>query len=319
MRASRKPGGVYWFKSGELTLIRDKEHCLYDPRVTNAPDPTLKAMYLNREDVPAIIVRFAGVGRNGVEVYEIVDGRQRDIAFEAAAKQDPDVKIRAEVRTLTDEEAIALMWSSGARTISKPTQIADLLHRLVNKFGMPRKKAAEMRHLSERMADHYLNIAAAPKCVREAVDAKEIAIAVASKLAGLSADAALFELDGIKMNGARGSDALDAAQEAADEHRPGKRRGTVRAPGEVARPMRPLKPTVLFAIRDEFKTALPKSKHSDGGDGMLVHVTSAVLDFAAGDASALKRMPLAVRNIIEAATAKKEAAPKGKRAKDGAA
>jgi ParB family transcriptional regulator, chromosome partitioning protein len=173
---------IFYVDPGQLTLVTDKLHPLYDPRVNNPVNPLfVESMAANGWVGGVVMVR-----KNG-DLIEVEDGRQRvKTAIEANKLRDQPFKIPVQAVRDDDNEAFrSMVLMNGFRTEDVPSVVAEKIHRFIQ-LGNSEKNAAVVFGLSLGSIKNYLKLRDASSNVRKAVDGERVSLNDALKLTELT-------------------------------------------------------------------------------------------------------------------------------------
>jgi len=166
-------GDLFRYRPEDLTLVEDKEHPLYDPRVEWKPAESMIDSIIRSGVAEPILVRRNGVV-NGKPVVEVINGRQRTkAAIEAnvrlRAEGKEPVLVPARIIQCDDAEAQALMYlTNELRTNDDEVMRAEKIKRYIDMAGDERN-AAVVFGVTQKTIKTYLVLANSEPAVKKAV------------------------------------------------------------------------------------------------------------------------------------------------------
>jgi ParB family chromosome partitioning protein len=184
---SKSEPRYFTFDVEQLTLVTDKAHPLYDPRVELPVDETLVQNILHHGQLDP--VKFWRDASDGT-LY-VVDGRQRYKAIVAAnkilkKKGGELLRISAMPKRGTPFELAGVMISQNfIRQAETPIGKAKKIFDYVNKLGRSKEEAATVAGVSITTVENMLRLLDATPELVEAVESKKIAASQAYQLSKL--------------------------------------------------------------------------------------------------------------------------------------
>jgi ParB family chromosome partitioning protein len=265
---------IYLMPPEQLTIVRDKAHELYDPRIELPLDPMMVASIRKNGVLQVVLVR-----KDGAQT-QVVDGRRRVLHAIEANKQlvkegGDSIKVRVRfVRTSDEAGLYRLMFASNAfRLEDKPSMRADKVQRAVD-HGCNEDDIAEAWGVTKQTVKNWLSLLDMSSKVKKAVDTGDITETAArelSKTDRAEQDAALEKL--IAAGAGRGVGAGAAARAA-------------RKTGKVAKKNAAAKKMLPRPRLEGFLEALGDCKESP-----RVQLTANIVRAVLGDQKALADYP----------------------------
>ena len=193
---------VFMVKPENLTLVYDKAHPLYDPRVENPPSESMIANIAVNGVLEPVIVR-----KNGGD-YEIVAGRGRTkSAIEAnkrlKAEGKPPILIPCIMRGGTDADLYGVMVSENEIRREDAMIIKGMKARKLLDFGYTVQQIAVTFGVSRQAVENWLAADELPQEIKDAVESGEITATAAVELAkgGQSKDEQIQQFEDLKKQG----------------------------------------------------------------------------------------------------------------------
>ena len=193
---------VFMVKPENLTLVYDKAHPLYDPRVENEPPESMILNIMMNGVLEPIIVC-----KNGGD-YKIVAGRGRTKAtIEAnkrlAAEGKPPINIPCIMRSGTDAELYGVMVSENEIRRDDTRLIKGEKARKLLNLGYTVTQIAVTFGVSRQAVENWLAADELPEEIKNAVESGEITATAAVELAkgGQSKDEQVQQFEDLKKEG----------------------------------------------------------------------------------------------------------------------
>ncbi len=186
----------------QLTLITDKYHPLYDPRVEEPLDEGLIANIAMYGVLEPIIVR-----KNGDKI-EVVAGRQRVKATAEANRQlsaegKQPIYIPAIVKGGEDKDLFGILISENElRRDDGMIQKGEKARRLHN-MGYSVQEIATTFGVSRQAVDNWLNVQQLPEPIKEAVQSGEMSGTAALEIASLPREEQVERFETMKQQGVK--------------------------------------------------------------------------------------------------------------------
>lgn len=183
---------MLFFRASQLTLVTERDHPLYDPRVELPVSRALVESMKRFGVIEPIIVRKAGETKAGVPVIEVVDGRQRVKAAAVASAElmkegREELFIPAITRRGDDKELVGVSMSSFIRRGEDPLEQGKRLAAYIA-MGHSEEEAAVASGMSRSAVRLRLAILEAHHDVKTAVASGFISIDDAAKVSKLPKD-----------------------------------------------------------------------------------------------------------------------------------
>lgn len=306
---------VHYIPPEELTIITDKTHPLYDDRI-NLPlnEKMVENIMAVGVKVP-VTIRLNGKDKNGDNIIEVVNGRQRTrCALEANKRlrelgEEPIAVPCISEKAGNDEDSIETMvvtneFAQRPSIMNRATKVKRLLDR-----GVKRARCAKLLNVSETTIYNYELLLQCCSEVQQAVDSKQIPLDAGKKLAKLSPADQRKALEEMLKAGNKGRAAVDFAENVANGKppRPPNSAPTTRLRGRQ----------VIERARDSIAPG-PKDEPDERMD-----IANAVLGWVLGDEKALDSYEDIKSKIVQSTkksekvekAAKTEKAPKPKQPK----
>lgn len=206
-------GQTFYFEPGTLTIVSDKRHPLYDPRVELPVSEAMVQSIMAHGVIEPVVVRKNGLSKAGKPIVEVIDGRQRVRATAEANKrlrkngQEP-IRVPTVFRRSDESDAESCAIAANEiRFSDDPVTRASKLSRYLER-GHSEQEAAAAFGLERRHVRELLKIAASSTAVKAALRKGEIGVGVAKKLAEMPDTAQRKALDDMKTKGvSRGAEA----------------------------------------------------------------------------------------------------------------
>ena len=193
---------VFMVKPENLTLVYDKAHPLYDPRVEIAPPESMIANIAMNGVIEPVIVR-----KNGVD-YEIVAGRRRTkSAIEAnnrlRAEGKPPILVPCIMRGGTDADLFGVMVSENEIRHEDTMIIKGMKARKLLDFGYSEQQIAVTFGVSRQAVENWLAADELPQELKNAIESGEITATAAVELAkgGQSKQSQIQQFEDLKKQG----------------------------------------------------------------------------------------------------------------------
>lgn len=199
-----KRGNVFMMEPEKLTLVTDKSHPLYDPRVEDDPSENMIANVAMHGVLEPILVR-----KNG-EAIEVIAGRGRTkAALEAnrrlKAESKPTILIPAMVKGGSDADLFGIVISENEiRREDSMVNKGEKARRLLN-MGQSVQQIAVTFGVTRQAVDSWLAVQQLPDEIKDAVESGELSATAAIQLAGagLSREEQVARYRDLKQQGAK--------------------------------------------------------------------------------------------------------------------
>ncbi|MDR2981238.1 MAG: ParB N-terminal domain-containing protein [Puniceicoccales bacterium] len=195
-----KRGNIFRLEPERLTLVTDKNHPLYDPRVEDEPSESMIANIAMHGVLEPIIVR-----KNG-EVIEVVAGRGRTKAtLEAnrrlAAEGKPPLLIPAIVRGGSDADLFGVLIAENEiRREDTMIHKGEKARKLLN-MGYSVQQIAVTFGVTRQAVEKWLEADELPQQIKDAVKNGEISATAAVQMSGYSREEQVQRYEDIKQRG----------------------------------------------------------------------------------------------------------------------
>jgi len=118
-----------------LTVIDDKAHPLYDPRVALPIDAAMLADIQRQGVIQPVTVRSNGLDEKGAPILEVIDGRQRVkhlIEANKLRKVEGEHPYRIECKTVSGSDADMVMLAMASNCHKRAETIRSLAFKVQN-------------------------------------------------------------------------------------------------------------------------------------------------------------------------------------------
>jgi ParB family chromosome partitioning protein len=214
-----KRGTVFHIEPERLTLITDKEHPLYDPRVENPADEAMIANIAMHGVIEPVIVR-----KNGDSI-EVVAGRGRTkAALEAnirlIAEGKPPVLVPVILKGGSDADLFGISIAENEIRRGDDVLVKGEKARKLLNMGYTRQQIAVTFGVSRQSVDTWLAAEELPEPIKDAVKAGEVSPTAAMQLSGHSREEQVRRYDDIKQSGVKPTVAAMRSAAASPVNRP---------------------------------------------------------------------------------------------------
>jgi len=195
-----KRGDVFKLEPERLTLVTDKNHPLYDPRVENEPSESMIANIAMHGVLQPIVVR-----KNG-EAIEVVAGRGRtkaalEVNRRFAAEGKPPLLIPAIVRGGSDVDLFGVLISENEiRREDSVINKGEKARKLLN-MGYTPQQIAVVFGVTRQAVEQWLAVDELPTPIKEAVGNGEVSATAALQMSGHSREEQVRRYEDIKQRG----------------------------------------------------------------------------------------------------------------------
>lgn len=199
-----KRGNVFMLEPERLTLVTDKDHPLYDPRVEDEPSETMMLNVAMHGVLEPILVR-----KNG-DAIEVIVGRGRTKAVLEAnrrlkAEGKPTLLIPAMVKAGTDADLFGMVISENEiRREDSMVNKGEKARKLLN-MGHTVQQIAVTFGVTRQAVESWLTVQQLPQQIKDAVEAGELSATAALQLAGAghSREEQVKRFEDLKRQGAK--------------------------------------------------------------------------------------------------------------------
>jgi len=199
-----KRSNLFMLEPERLTLVFDKQHPLYDPRVEHAPDEAMVANISMNGVLEPIIVR-----KNG-ELIEVVAGRGRTKATLEAnrrlvAEGKPPILIPCILKGGTDVDLFGVMVSENEIRREDTMLVKGMKARKLLNMGYSVQEISVTFGVSRQAIENWLAAEELPDEIKEAVESGEITVTAALELAkaGHTREEQVKRFEDLKKQGAK--------------------------------------------------------------------------------------------------------------------
>ncbi len=193
------------FDPNELTLVTDKKHPLYDPRVEEPPDESLVLNIMVHGVLEPVIVRKNGEAR-GKPIVEVVAGRRRVTAAREANKRlrkegKEPILVPAVRRRGEDVDMFGVMASENSiRKNESPLEQAKKIQRHID-MGASEDRVAIVFGVSRSTIRQRLALLDAAPEVKRAVESGKLSSVAAARLSKLPREEQVEQLPDLMKEG----------------------------------------------------------------------------------------------------------------------
>ena len=191
---------IFFVNPEKLTLVYEKDHPLYDPRVEDEPDERMVDNIAMHGVLEPIIVR-----KNG-EKIEVVVGRGRTkAALEAnkrlSAEGKPTISVPAIIKGGSDADLFGIMISEneirrGDTMLVKGNKARKLLN-----LGYTVQKIAITFGVSRQAVESWLSADELPQPIKDAVEAGDMTATAAIQMAGRPREEQVEQFETVRREG----------------------------------------------------------------------------------------------------------------------
>lgn len=197
-----KRGTVFHLEPERLTLVTDKNHPLYDPRVELPYDESMVLNIALHGVLEPILIR-----KNGTAI-EVVAGRGRtkaalEVNRRLKAEGKPTLLIPAMLKGGTDADLFGILISENEiRHEDSMINKGEKARKLLN-MGRSIQEIALTFGVSRQSVENWLNIQQLPEKIKTAVENKELSATAAIQLSDYSREEQVKRYEDIKQQGAK--------------------------------------------------------------------------------------------------------------------
>lgn len=213
--AGKKWGAVgrsdlYQFDPDTLTVVTDKRHPLYDPRVEWPLDEDMVLSIVERGVIEAIVVRRNGFTADNVPIVEVIDGRRRVLHAREANRRKrldgkPPVRVPGTTRVSDDKgDFVDMLITNEHRRQDDPMMRARKIKQLLA-IGYNEADAAHVFCLTLATVRSSLRLLECSADVQKAVEERRLPVSLASKMSALPREEQDKELAHLVASGTIGS------------------------------------------------------------------------------------------------------------------
>ena len=195
-----KRGNIFMIEPERLTLVTDKEHPLYDPRVEDAPEERMIANISMHGVLEPILVR-----KNGTAI-EVIAGRGRTkSAIEAnrrmVAEGKPPLLVPVIVRGGADADLFGVMISENEIRRDDTMLVKGSKARKLLNLGYTAQQIAVTFGVSRQAVETWLAAEELPQQIKDAVESGETTATAALQLGKHSREEQVKRYEDIKRQG----------------------------------------------------------------------------------------------------------------------
>ena len=195
-----KRGTIFMLEPERLTLVTDKGHPLYDPRVEDPPDENMVANIAMHGVLEPVIVR-----KNG-DAIEVVAGRGRTKAAAEAnrrlkAEGKPPMLVPAIMRGGDDADLFGVMISENEIRREDSMIVKGGKARKLLNMGYSVPQIAVTFGATRQAVESWLAADGLPARIKDAVEAGEISATAALQASGLPRDEQVRRFEAAKSKG----------------------------------------------------------------------------------------------------------------------
>jgi ParB family chromosome partitioning protein len=217
-----KRGNVFFVEPERLTLVYDKTHPLYDPRVEDEPEERFIANVAMHGVLEPVLVR-----KNGDQI-EVVAGRGRTkAATEAnrrlAAEGKPLILVPIMVKGGNDADLFGVMISENEIRREDTMLVKGQKARKLLNMGHTVQQIAVVFGVSRQAVETWLAAEELPQPIKDAVEAGEITATAALQLGGHTREEQVKRFNDLKQQGAKTTVANTRSAAAAPDNKPAPR------------------------------------------------------------------------------------------------
>jgi ParB family chromosome partitioning protein len=199
-----KRGNVFMLEPERLTLVTDKNHPLYDPRVEDEPSENMILNIAMHGVLEPILVR-----KNG-EAIEVIVGRGRtkaalEVNRRLRAEGKPTIFIPAMVKGGSDADLFGMVISENEiRRDDSMVNKGEKARKLLN-MGHTVQQIAVTFGVTRQAVDSWLTVQQLPQQIKDAVESGELSATAALQLAsaGHSREEQVERFEDLKRQGAK--------------------------------------------------------------------------------------------------------------------
>ena len=174
---------LFMLEPERLTLVYDKNHPLYDPRVENDPDESMIANIAMNGVLQPITIR-----KNGADIIEVVAGRGRTKATLEANKRltaegKPPILIPCVLKGGTDADLFGVMVSENEIRREDTMIVRGMKARKLLNMGYSTQQISVTFGVSRQAVQNWLATEELPQEIKDAVESGEITATAALELA----------------------------------------------------------------------------------------------------------------------------------------
>lgn len=191
---------IFMLQPEQLTLVTDKNHPLYDPRVENPPDESMIANIAVYGVLEPILVR-----KNGSAI-EVIAGRGRTKAAIEANKRllaegKPSLLIPAVVKGGSDADLFGILISENEIRRNDSMLIKGSKARKLLNMGYTIQQISVTFGVSRQSIENWLLAEELPEQIKEAIETGDISATAAIQVAEYSRDEQIERIKDIKEKG----------------------------------------------------------------------------------------------------------------------
>jgi ParB family chromosome partitioning protein len=214
-----KRGNIFMVEPERLTLVTDKDHPLYDPRVEDMPDENMILNIAKHGVLEPVLVR-----KNGDDIEVIAGRRRTKAATEANRRLTAEGKlpllIPIMIRGGTDADLFGVLISENEiRRNDTMIHKGEKARKLLN-MGYDVNGIAVTFGVSRQAVDSWLTVQQMPEPIKEAVEAGEVSATAVLHLAGFSRDEQVERFKDLMAQGAKTTVANVRSAAASTENKP---------------------------------------------------------------------------------------------------
>lgn len=197
-----KRGNVFMLEPERLTLVTDKDHPLYDPRVEDEPSESMILNVAMHGVLEPILVR-----KNGNDIEVIVGRGRTKAALEAnrrlRAEGKPTLLIPAMVKGGSDADLFGIVISENEiRREDSMVNKGEKARKLLN-MGHSVQQIAVTFGVTRQAVDSWLAVQQLPQQIKDAVESGELSATAALQLAGHSREEQVKRYEDLKRQGTK--------------------------------------------------------------------------------------------------------------------
>ena len=220
IQASRKD--MFLVEPERLTLVYDKEHALYDPRVEDEPAERMIANVAMHGVLEPVLVR-----KNGDQI-EVIAGRGRtktalEVNRRLAAEGKPPIMVPIILKGGNDADLFGVMISENEIRREDTMLVKGQKARKLLNMGYTVQQIAVVFGVSRQAVESWLAAEELPQPIKDAVEAGEITATAALQLGGHSREEQVKRYNDLKQQGAKPTVANTRSAAATSDNRPAPR------------------------------------------------------------------------------------------------